>query len=97
MRGRPRISLSLIRATFCRNPRLDVAATLQTPNRGAERKISSPIDLVPLAGLLELNQIKLLGCQTGAQSNFDPQRFSGVVSNPRLLGSSDSSLYFSPL
>src|SRR5262249_6074503 len=50
MRGRPRISLSLIRATFCRNPRLDVAATLQTPNRGAERKISSPIDLVPLAG-----------------------------------------------
>jgi hypothetical protein len=38
MRGRPRISLSLIRATFCRDPRLDVAVTLQTPNRGAERK-----------------------------------------------------------
>jgi hypothetical protein len=38
-------------------------------------------ELVPLAGLLELNQIKPLGCQTGAQSNFDPQRLSGAVSN----------------
>jgi hypothetical protein len=31
-------------------------------------------ELVPLAGLLELNQIKPLGCQTGAQSNFDPPK-----------------------
>ena len=37
--------------------------------------------MVAAPGLLELNQIKLLGCQTGAQSNFDPQRFSEVVSN----------------
>jgi hypothetical protein len=33
------------------------------------------------ARLFELNQFNLLGCQTGARSNFDPQRFSGVVSN----------------
>jgi hypothetical protein len=37
--------------------------------------------VVAAAGLFELNQIKLLGCQTAAQSNFDLQRFSGVVSN----------------
>src|SRR5215469_16945718 len=37
--------------------------------------------LVAAAGLLELNQIRRLGCQTDGQSNFDPQRFSAVMSN----------------
>ena len=29
-----------------------------------------------------MNQIKVLGCQTGAQSSFDPQRQFGALSNP---------------
>ena len=33
-------------------------------------------------GVLEMNQIKVLGCQTGAQCNFDPQRQFGALSNP---------------
>jgi hypothetical protein len=48
--------------------------------------------MVPLAGLLELNQIKPLGCQTGAQSNFDPQRFSGALSNQPAGGASSSAI-----
>jgi hypothetical protein len=28
-----------------------------------------------------MNQIKVLGCQTGAHDSFDPQRLSGELSN----------------
>jgi hypothetical protein len=47
----------------------------------SQRKQTLKTRMVAAPGLFELNQIKLLGCQTAAQSNFDLQRFSGVVSN----------------
>ena len=39
--------------------------------------------MVPRGGVREVYQIKVMGCQTGVQSDFDPQRFSNVVSNQR--------------
>ena len=39
-----------------------------------------------LGRVREVYQIKVLGCQTGVQSNFDPHRFSGVVSNHSRYG-----------
>jgi hypothetical protein len=47
----------------------------------SQRKQTLKTRMVAAPELLELIQIKLLGCQTDVQSNFDPQRFSGVVSN----------------
>jgi hypothetical protein len=37
--------------------------------------------MAPRAGVGGVYQIKGLGCQTGIQSNFDPQRFPGDLSN----------------
>jgi len=38
--------------------------------------------MAPRDGVREVYQIKVLGCQIGVQSNFDPHRFSGVRVKP---------------
>jgi len=40
------------------------------------------LKMAPRAGVREVYQFKALGCQTDAHSNFEPERFPGVVSNP---------------
>jgi hypothetical protein len=37
--------------------------------------------MAPRAGVSEVYQIKVIGCQTTPRGHFDPQRFSSGVSN----------------
>jgi hypothetical protein len=57
----------------------------RAPSTFRQQDVTRAVKAVTAAGVhiavLEMNQIRVLGCQTGAQSNFDPQR-QFALSNP---------------